>query len=232
MPARRARGGADVRGRGRVPPEAHLGGRVDGRPGDARGRGPRPARARDDLVRRRRRRPRLRLDQPRRRVVAHARPALQRLRRRGPLLARTGGRAVRRVLQARRSVRPRPLVHAARRRHRALPGHVAPARSRHLREEDAPDQPGGHRLRPRPAPGRAPRPARAGAEGPGNDGHGAGAGGRLRIREPDHEHGPAALAQGRRAAFGLDPRHVQAFAADDGRGALRARTRSRAWARS
>ena len=68
-------------------------------------------------------------------------------------------------------LRPRALVHTGRRGHRALSGHVEPERPRHLRQEDHPDQPGGHRFRSRLASRRAPRPARAGAEGPGSDGH-------------------------------------------------------------
>ena len=176
--------------------------------------------------------PRLRLDQSRARVVLHARSTLQRVRRRGPLLARTGRRAVRALLQARRPVRPRPLVHARRRRHRALPGHVAPGRPRHLREEDAPDQPCRHRLRPRPAPRRAPRPARAGAEGPGNDGHGAVQAVAFESENRITNTGRAGRGGRKAGPFGLDPRHVQAVAGDDDRGALQAGTGGHARVRS
>ena len=65
-------------------------------------------------------RPELRLDQPGAPGVRRQQSAHQRLRRRGPLLARPGGRPVLDLLQEGRPLRPRPLVDAAGRQRRGL----------------------------------------------------------------------------------------------------------------
>ena len=127
---------AHVRRRRRLPAPAARGrGARRGR-GRPRGGGAGLAGPGRHLDHRRERAAELRLDQPRAGRVGQAAAAHERLRRRGPALARSGGRPVLDLLQAGRPLRPRALADAGAHRLRALERGVADAAPGGLRARE------------------------------------------------------------------------------------------------